>query len=126
MVQSRKGLIVPHTPGPTSNKAISSSTLGPWEVDDLFGDTHITAMRNGMPCNVVTGMYDEENEPSLKELQANAALIAASPSLLAALKALVATVRTFRNVPKKEQEWTSLDEAALTEAFAAIEEAEQP
>jgi len=45
--------------------------------------------------------------------------------LLAALKALVATVRTFRNVPKKEQEWTSLDEAALTEAFAAIEEAEQ-
>ena len=117
---------MPHTPGPTSNKAISSSTLGPWEVDDLFGDTHITAMRNGMPCNVVTGMYDEENEPSLKELQANAALIAASPSLLAALKALVATVRTFRNVPKKEQEWTSLDEAALTEAFAAIEEAEQP
>jgi len=79
---------VPHTPGPTSNKAISSSTPGPWEIDDLFGDTHITAMRNGMPCNVVTGMYDEENEPTIEELKANARLIAAATFMLTALELL--------------------------------------
>jgi hypothetical protein len=33
-------------------------------------------------------MYDEENEPTLEELEANARLIAAAPELLAALKEL--------------------------------------
>ena len=40
--------------------------------------------------------------------------------LLAALKALTATSRTFRNVPKDEQEWTSLDDEALDNAFAVL------
>lgn len=37
------------------------------------------------------------------------------------LRNLTATVRTFRNVPKDQQEWTPLDDAALDAAFAALE-----
>ena len=37
-----------------------------------------------------------------------------------ALEALTSTARTFRNVPKDEQEWTSIDETALQQAFAAL------
>ena len=49
-----------------------------------------------------------------------AALIAAAPEMLAALQALTITARTFRNVPKEEQEWTPYDDAALDNAFAII------
>lgn len=45
--------------------------------------------------------------------------------LLAALQALASTARTFRNVPQEDQEWTSIDEDALTAAFAAIAKATQ-
>jgi hypothetical protein len=44
--------------------------------------------------------------------------------LLAALKALASTARTFRNVPQEDQDWTSLDDDALNAAFAAIAKAE--
>lgn len=53
----------------------------------------------------------------------DARLIAAAPDLLKALKALVSTARTFRNVPKDEQEWTSIDDDALEAAFDAIAKA---
>ena len=43
--------------------------------------------------------------------------------LLAALEGLAATARTFRNVPKDEQEWTSIDDDALDNAFDAIAKA---
>jgi hypothetical protein len=56
--------------------------------------------------------------------QANARLIAAAPDLLAALKALTLTARTFRNVPQEEQMWTSIDEDALRQAFDTIARAE--
>lgn len=55
--------------------------------------------------------------------KADAPLIAAAPDMLAALKALASTARTFRNVPKDEQEWTSLDDDALAAAFDAIAKA---
>ena len=48
----------------------------------------------------------------------------AVPDLVAALEALAATARTFRNVPAERQEWTSLDDEALEAAFAAIAKAE--
>jgi hypothetical protein len=73
---------------------VPTHTPGPWDVDDLFGDTHITAQRNGEPCNVVTGMYDEENEPTLEELAANARLIAAAPELLEKLGAILPYVES--------------------------------
>ena len=47
----------------------------------------------------------------------------AGPKLLAALLALAATARTFRNVPEGVQQWTSIDDDALEGAFAAIDEA---
>jgi len=49
-----------------------------------------------------------------------AALMASAPELLAALQALTITARTFRNVPKEEQDWTSYDDSALDNARAAI------
>lgn len=54
------------------------------------------------------------------ELAANARLIAAAPDLYVALTNLVATTRTFRNVPKDKQEWTPLDDEALNEAFEVL------
>ena len=47
----------------------------------------------------------------------------ATPELLAALQALTATARTFRNVPKEEHEWGPLDDEAIEAAFAAIAKA---
>ncbi len=44
--------------------------------------------------------------------------------LVAALRALTDTARTFRNVPESEQQWTSLDDIALEQAFAALSKAE--
>lgn len=68
-------------------------------------------------ATVGTSLHDYETE------EANARLIAAAPDLLAALRALTATARTFRNVPQDEQEWTPLDDEALDASFAAIAKA---
>ena len=40
------------------------------------------------------------------------------------LKALTITARTFRNVPKDEQEWLDTDDAALDQAFQILTEYE--
>jgi len=50
-------------------------------------------------------------------------LRASNAQLLAALKTIISTYRTFRNVPVEEQQWTSLDEEALQAGFAAIAQA---
>lgn len=39
-----------------------------------------------------------------------------------ALNNLAATARTFRNVPKDEQEWTPIDDEALNAAYALLSE----
>lgn len=65
-------------------------TPGPWRVgQNLDGETAVFCKRRGKDGCICYGLYDENNEPSLKELEANAALIAAAPELLEALKALV-------------------------------------
>lgn len=64
---------------------------------------------------------DDEWSPEI--IAANARLISAAPDLFKALKALVSTARTFRDVPKDEQEWTSIDDDALEAAFDAIAKA---
>lgn len=56
-------------------------------------------------------------------LQKQPHLYAAAPELLAALEALTSTARTFRNVPKEEQDWGPLDDEALDNAFCVIEKA---
>lgn len=43
-------------------------------------------------------------------------------ALLDALAHLAVSARTFRDVPKDEQEWTPLDDAALDQAFAILAE----
>ena len=70
-------------------------TPGPWFVDDDFCDTKIYAQREGRRANIVTGMYDEENEPSLKECLANAFLMATAPDML---RALEDAARHFENI----------------------------
>ena len=45
--------------------------------------------------------------------------------LYEALKSLTATARTFRNVPKEDQEWTPVDDEALDHAFAILAEYER-
>jgi hypothetical protein len=40
---------------------------------------------------------------------------------ISALRALTNTARTFRAVPKDEQEWTSIDDEALDAAFAILD-----
>ena len=44
--------------------------------------------------------------------------------LYEALKFLTCTARTFRNVPKDEQEWTPVDDEALDNAFKVLIEYE--
>ena len=56
-------------------------TPTPWSVSDDFSDTRITGYRNGKLANIVTGTYDEDNEPTLEEQEANARLIAAAPEM---------------------------------------------
>jgi hypothetical protein len=43
--------------------------------------------------------------------------------LVEALAACCVSLRTFRNVPKDEQDWTSLDDDALDNAFQTLERA---
>jgi hypothetical protein len=104
-------------------------TPGPWSVDKK--STHMVCGRppEGWyptpqnPRYIVTQTSVYVNTP-WEEHNANARLIAAAPEMLAALRAVVSTYRTFREVPKKEQEWTPLDDEALEAAFKAIEKAE--
>ena len=85
---------------------------------DIAGKPSIYSSR-GIVCTMEAG-YDQTRHE-------DAALIVraanAHDDLVAALSALVCTARTFRNVPKDEQEWTSLDDEALDAAFAALAKA---
>ena len=91
---------------------MSAHTPAPWRI----GDAGLTVF--GPP----NGNSSPETVAATRN-RANARLIAAAPDLLKALRALASTARTFRNVPKEEQEWTSIDDDALKAAFAAIAKA---
>ena len=70
-------------------------TPGPWWIEDGFSETKIQAKRKGKLANIVTGMYDEENEPTLDEVNANANLIAESPIVLRCAKRLLRKVNSY-------------------------------
>ena len=90
-------------------------TPGPWHLHNAeYGKYGIEPNQWGRLIHV----EDETNEAD-----SNARLIAAAPELLKALEHVVSTYRTFRGVPESEQMWTSTDDAALEEGFAAIAKA---
>lgn len=95
-----------HTPGPCQ---ICGAVHSPSAMDAagvlLDGKARIkTAYGSKTACGVAS-LIDNETH---------------APELLDALEALTSTARTFRNVPKNQQAWTSIDDAALNAAFAAI------
>ncbi len=95
------------------------STPGPWEATPgkiVIGKR----VRNGS----MDLICDLRSSPYIDEIPYNSLLIAAAPELLEALETLTQSARTFRNVPKEEQEWTSFDDEALENAFKAIAKAE--
>ena len=65
-------------------------TPGKWEIGKSLEKQFIIGRRNGREAIIAGDLYDENNEPTIKELDANAALIAAGPELLAALGMFVA------------------------------------
>jgi len=72
-------------------------TPGQWEVTHFDGRTQVFAGRR----MVVEGLYDEDNEPTLEEVEANARLIAAAPELLEAIKTALSTFRrAYDNIDK--------------------------
>lgn len=97
------------TPGPWHRyNAHGSRLLSAWHIRQTNGPTIARVDGNGL---------------STETDSANARLIAAAPEMLSALRALTAAARTFRNVAPSKQQWTSLDEEALTAAFTAIAKA---
>jgi len=97
-------------------------TPGPWVFHGQHQEIHAAVDEDG--SQVIADMNPDNDYPR-ETNAANARLIAAAPELLAALQALTATARTFRNVPKGQQEWTALDDEALNAAFSAIAKATQ-
>ncbi len=102
----------------------SPHTLGPWHAEP----EQASHGRGIAICAPLTGWIIATITPEDgRELDAtdwaNARLMAAAPELLAALKALASTARTFRNVPDHARAWTTIDDDALNGAFAAIEQA---
>ena len=97
-------------------------TPGPWHSGGIPNRAPVIYTAAGNPVAVLSTGYGRENDQ--RAAVTNAALIAAAPELLAACRALAATARTFRNVPKDQQEWGPLDDEALEAAFRAIDKAE--
>ena len=66
---------------------------------------------------VVEANEDQECAYIVAACNAYPRLMAEREELVKALRGLVSTARTFRNVPKDEQEWTTIDDDALNNAF---------
>lgn len=123
-------------------------TPGPWVVTDIQRG-HGFDMGYPMPhrliadCGCVSVVTQQTGNIALREhSEANARLIAEAGTvasetgltprqlaeqrqeLITALKELTDIARTFRNVPKSEQNWGQLDDEVLEQAFAAIAKAE--
>jgi hypothetical protein len=96
-----------HTPGPW---------IQGWDENFPRQTVIIEQETNGRILAVV----DDNDEQD----KANARLIASAPELLEALNHAHNSLRTFRNVPKEEQEWTSFDDDVMEAIERAIAKAE--
>jgi hypothetical protein len=99
----------------------SKWTPGPWRIGDA--GTTIFGPPNGTPFPKMIASITNNPFPS-KSQRANARLIAAAPQLYQALLALTQIARTFRNVPKEEQDWGPIDDEVLDNAFEVLAHAE--
>jgi len=110
-------------------------TPGPWAYDntDPEGGAILAQYQGSRKGRFRVALVDDEMEA----VDANARLIAASPDLLAALKAVCGTIissgsgpaaPTFdefdAQVERKRRHWYTIDAAAVDAARAAIEKAE--
>jgi hypothetical protein len=94
-------------------------TPGPWEVTSGFVQT---------PEEIPICHMDREpgNGTLPVERDRNADLIADAPGMMQLLKAVAATYRTFRGVPKEQQEWTPLDDEILEAIQKMIHKHKEP
>lgn len=100
----------------TTNETKTKHTPGPWY--SAITPTSGTWVGSDPQCMIgIARIFGDSDE----ETEANAALIAAAPDLLEALKALHSCHRAFSNDPEM---WTALDDDARKQAEAAIEKAE--
>lgn len=88
-------------------------TPGPWKVLSSFPDEVeiVSPGRNGGPGKLVADLTVSAFDGEAR--QANARLISKAPEMVEALKAVHSLYRTFRDVPKDEQQWTQLDDDAI-------------
>lgn len=101
---------------------MSQHTEGKWEVDRWSGQRYgffVKGERNGKPCVIAEKFYDEDNEPTLEELEANVNLIANAPDLLEALKRLFGDVENFASGSVRMR-------PAVANARVAIAKASEP
>jgi hypothetical protein len=102
----------------TLQEVLKRTTPGPWVVDeceDAYGNDTIRkadgSPNGGLEGDPIATVYDPYGADLIVHMRNT------YEELVAVLTALASTARTFRNVPKEEQEWTPIDDEALDAAF---------
>lgn len=100
-------------------------TLGPWTCHSgaVYQDGP-NVWPKGDESGSRIALMDRENPLTMPtERDANAKAIAALPELIEALQNAQNSLRTFRNVPKDEQEWTPTDDDVMEAIESALRKA---
>lgn len=103
---------------------MTQHTKGPWEV---MWEDHANVIIGADQAVIADCFHADDRTQGPREQEqalANARLIASAPELLEALNHAHNSLRTFRNVPKEEQEWTSFDDDVMEAIERAIAKAE--